>query len=341
MFKIRPYLKAPDQGGSDGGGGGGGGQGGASQGGALASAAAKAAAANGGVKIEDARSYLSNYAHDPQIVAGIKDEDVLTWHGRVRGNIDKATAEALAAARKAEGERPDWLPEQFWDPETKTTRRDALVKSWKDTSTELKKLKGDPPKGVPAKAEEYAYQRPGDLPAHIAADPDSEDVKVLRECAFECGLSQEQFAKFTTGYFQKAAALVGAPPDAKAELAKLGPNGEKVADTVYGWGKGLVAQGVLTEEEMNEIVIQGGTAVGLRALNKIRESMGGEQIPVTQTESSGLPSEQELYAMVASEKYQTDPAERARVDALFDKRFGTHAAGSSQSGLGMAGRRAA
>lgn len=335
MFRTRFHVKHPEP-------AAGGGAAGGDDKGVLADAAARAAAAAANqVKPDDARAFLGNVVHDQQYLAGLKDEDVVTWHGKVKGYVDKTTQDALNAAAKASGEKPADVPDQFWDAEKKTVNFSAWNKSLNDTRQALKTAKG-PDGKVPAKAEEYAYQRPADLPAHLLSDMEKdESLKVLRETALESGLTQEQFTKMANGYYARAAKLIPPPLDVKAEIAKLGNNGVKVADTVHNWGQALVAQGIWSKDEFTEVIELGASAVGMRALNKLREAMGGEQIPTTAGDVTGLPSEQELYAMVATEKYQKDPAERARVDALFEKVFGTQPAGTSKSGLGMVGRKAA
>lgn len=62
----------------------------------------------------------------------------------------------------------------------------------------------------------------------------------------------------------------------------------------------------------------GGTAQGLRALMKIREAYEG-RIPVESIPVEGAVSKDDLYAMVADPKYQTDPAYRKKVEKMFNQ----------------------
>lgn len=246
----------------------------------------------------------------------------------------KAAREASEAAAKA-GQRPDYLPEQFWDPAAKAPRTDSLVKAWKDTATELKALKGA--KGAPpAKAEDYAFERPKDLPAHLLQDPANDaDLKVIREAAHAAKLTQAQFEALASSYFAKAAEIVQPPIDPIEEIKKLGENGTQVADTVFAWIDGLRAGEVLSQAEVDEIVSLGSTADGMRALNKLREHAGGQPIPVGAPVGASSYTADELYAMVGTKEYHNNPTERARIDKLFENHFGSAPAGSSMAGVGV------
>lgn len=315
MFKR--YLKLSQK--ADDGAGGGGGQGAAAQGGDDGAAAAPAKGGDDGKGGGDAGALAARRAAN-----------------KANGQGDDAGAAAGKGAAAGADGRPADIPEQFWDPEKKAVRHESLAKAWKDTAAENKTLKAT--KGAPPeKAELYVFDRPATLPAHILADPaKDESLKLLRETAHAAGLTQEQFGKLAAGYYERAAKLLPAPPDPKAEIAKLGENGEKVADAVISWVEGLGKTGLLNDAEVDALVMQGASADGIRGLNKIREALGGgAPIPVGALEGATSHTADELYAMVGTEKYKKDPAERARVDKLFEQHFGTAPAGTSLPGVGV------
>lgn len=331
MFKNRFQYRAPE----DDGGGGGGDTGNK---GALDSRRSSSGKDDNApaVKPDDARQFLADY-FEPDALKGMADDAVVATHGRYKGATEKQINAALAASALKLDQRPDWLPENLYDPATKGVKLEALVKSWKDTRSEYDKLKGAQSGKVPEKPDGYAFERPKDLPAHILADPaKDESLKLLRETAHEAGLTQEQFAKMATGYYARASKLLPAPVDPKAEIAKLGANGEKVADTVITWLEGFETSGLLSGPEVDALVLQGATADGIRGLNKLREHFGGQQIPVTASTDT-LPSKDELYRLVADDRYtgkngKGDPAFRAKVSEQFQRVFGTAPAGSSEGG---------
>lgn len=315
MFKTRNRFMAPEDNGGDGGAGGAGG-------------------AGGDAKANPGATEATSNAADGASKAGLLAEAAARAAAASETPEAKAAREASEAAAKA-GQRPDYLPEQFWDPAAKAPRTDSLVKAWKDTATELKALKGA--KGAPPdKAEDYAFERPKDLPAHLLQDPANDaDLKVIREAAHAAKLTQAQFEALASSYFTKAAEIIQPPIDPIEEIKKLGENGTQVADTVFAWIDGLRAGEVLSQAEVDEIVSLGSTADGMRALNKIREHAGGQPIPIGAPVGATSYTADELYAMVGTKEYHNNPAERARIDKLFENHFGSAPAGSSMAGVGV------
>ncbi len=75
-------------------------------------------------------------------------------------------------------------------------------------------------------------------------------------------------------------------------------------------------RGVTGEPDELQVARMGGTARGLNALMKIREAYEG-RIPIESAPLEGAPSKDELYAMVADPKYNSDPAYRQKVERMF------------------------
>ena len=110
--------------------------------------------------------------------------------------------------------------------------------------------------------------------------------------------------------------------DREAEYSKLGPNGEEVVNGVVKWATGLVEKGAWTREDFDEFKIMAGTAGGIRAFNRVRSYYGEKTIPVASNpDSVSIPTEEELQALVADPKYNSDPAFRRSVQQQFQKAF--------------------
>ena len=76
-------------------------------------------------------------------------------------------------------------------------------------------------------------------------------------------------------------------------------------------------------EDFEEFKVMGGTAAGMRALMRMRESYEG-RIPIDHTTpSADRPTREELDSMVGDKRYLEDPAFRAKVTAGFEKLYGT------------------
>ena len=293
-----------------------------------AAVAAAAEAAKNAVKPEDARRFVENFVHDPAALAKMPDVDLLGYHGKVRTQVDKLVSDAVAKAQGKLEKRPEFVPEQFWDDKAKQINFDATFKSLSDTRQELKKLKGEPPKGIPKDESGYEFTPPADLPDNVESGADDPSMKLIRKISFAVGMTQDQYAKFAEAYLRGAAALLPPAIDPAAEKKALGPNADKVTETVFGFYGNFVRDGTWSQDEFETIVTEGGaTAVGMRALNKMRERMGGQQIPVNPgADGQALPSRADLNARVADPRYRSDPAYREQTSQLFREVYGTEQA---------------
>jgi hypothetical protein len=89
------------------------------------------------------------------------------------------------------------------------------------------------------------------------------------------------------------------------------------------WAQSLVNKGVWGQDDFDEFKIMGGTAQGIRALQKIRSYYGDKAIPVDVGNVDGAPSKEELQSMISKPEYQSDPAYRAKVEKMFEAVYGT------------------
>ena len=107
-----------------------------------------------------------------------------------------------------------------------------------------------------------------------------------------------------------------------AEIKALGPNANAMIKSMTDWGRGLVNKGIWGADDFEEFKIMGGTAKGIKALAKLRETYEGTKIPANSVPVDGAPSKTELYAMVNDPKYKTDTAYRQKVENMFLQQFG-------------------
>jgi hypothetical protein len=107
------------------------------------------------------------------------------------------------------------------------------------------------------------------------------------------------------------------------EYKKLGNNADATIKSMTDWAQGLVRKGVWSEADFEEFKIMGGTAQGIRALQKVRSYYGDKPIPVDVGPIDGAPSKEELMAMVGKPEYNSDPAYRAKVEKMFEQVYGS------------------
>ena len=84
----------------------------------------------------------------------------------------------------------------------------------------------------------------------------------------------------------------------------------------------MLSDGIFNESDYKEIEMLGGTAEGIRVIQKLRGMIGEQEIP-TISIPGDMPDKTELQAMVADPKYQTDPVYRKKVERAFEQAYGT------------------
>ena len=221
--------------------------------------------------------------------------------------IDHRPPDPTKAAAEDPLERPDYWPENFWNKDSNEPDLEGIAKSWRD---------------LRAKISKGAHNAPADGKYDLSAFGGEESAEnpiagTLANWAKENGLSQAQFDDLATSLRSQAQEIMaGEMVDPAEEMKKLGPNANAVINGMVDWARGLVAKGVWSKDDFDEFRIMGGTARGLNALMKIREAYEG-RIPIESAPLEGAPSKDELYAMVADPKYNSDPAYRQKVERMF------------------------
>jgi len=211
------------------------------------------------------------------------------------------------------GERPEWMPEQFWDDENGPDL-ESMAKSYQELRSKMSSGK---------------HKAPKDGKYDIASLTDhgvSEDDPLLSEFkgfAKENGLSQDQFEQITQMYVQHMGDMFEqTETDKQAELAKLGRNGEKVIGSLNQWLTKLGTSGALSHEEVDAIATKADSAQFINALNKIRQSYGEQPIPDASIQEGGGETRADLDAMVADPRYGKDMAYTQKVERKFMEHFG-------------------
>lgn len=241
------------------------------------------------------------------LLDSVSVEDPNTPAQKQAVEIDHRPPDPTKAAAEDPLERPDYWPENFWNKDNNEPDLEGIAKSWRD---------------LRAKISKGAHNVPADGKYDLAAfggeeSADNPIAGTLATWAKENGLSQAQFDDLATSLRSQAQEMMaGEMVDPAEEMKKLGPNAGAVVNGMVDWARGLVAKGVWSKDDFDEFKVMGGTARGLNALMKIREAYEG-RIPIESAPLDGTPSKDELYAMVADPKYNSDPAYRQKVERMF------------------------
>tara|TARA_R100000734_G_C3317256_1_gene110223 strand:- start:1821 stop:2564 length:744 start_codon:yes stop_codon:yes gene_type:complete len=219
-------------------------------------------------------------------------------------------------------ERPDYIPEKFWNAETGEARTEEMAKSYTQLETFSKGKEEEMEEKIIEKlANEHAESIPEKY--ELPALPESVTVEMVEQnpmfdwwtnVAKENGMSQEEFE---TGVSQYVAVMIDAQPDIDKEMEILGENGNDRVNAVDLW-----AQKTFPPEEYDAIArTLGASASGVQALERVMEMnrTGVKSEQFTQPEKKLTMAD--ARAMMADPRYfdprVRDEAYVAKVDAAF------------------------
>jgi len=211
------------------------------------------------------------------------------------------------------GDKPDWMPDNFWN-EKDGPDLEGLSKAYQELRSKMSAGKHKAPK-------DGAYDI-GMLKDQGIAEDDAL-LSEFKGFATENGLSQDQFDQITSMYMQHVGDMFGdIETNREAEMAKLGPKGDKIVGSLNQWLTKLGTSGALSHEEVDAIASKADSAQFIMALNKIRASYGEQPIPdVTVQEGAGT-TRSDLDAMVADPRYGKDMSYTQNVERKFMEFFG-------------------
>lgn len=161
-------------------------------------------------------------------------------------------------------DRPEWLPEDYWDTKGNSIKGEDFRKKFDELSA-YQAEQSIKQQSVPQSADEYALELPQDfenpLGGEITFDNESPFMAQAREAAHEMGLSQEGFSKLLAIY--TAAQIHENQKFGKMrdeQVKALGANGPARVDAITTW---LKSQGA------DEISVQWWTAKAIGQMEKL------------------------------------------------------------------------
>lgn len=223
---------------------------------------------------------------------------------------EQATISHVTKPEEDEGplERPDFWPEKFWKKDANEPDLEGISKSYLELEKQFRSGKHKPPEGG-----KYA------LPEGLKEDDPITQAYV--GWASKYGISQQAFEDLAGEIIGMSATQAEeVQRSIQQERAALGPNADAIISNMATWGKGLVSKGIWSKEDFDEFKVWGGTAGGIKALMKLRETYEG-RVPVQSAPVEVGMSDEELHQMVADPQYKSNPAFRAKVEKLFEKRY--------------------
>lgn len=235
-------------------------------------------------------------------------------------------------------DRPDWLPENFWDEKTGEAKVEELAKSQKDLRAKISKG-GDK---VPGKAEDYKLDIGEDLKEiegrALMDGTDDPLLKWFRDAAKENDLNEEIATNLYAGFLRIAGDLLPEPIDPQQVVKNLGPNGLGVLKHTNDFADNLLKIGVLSDDEHNAMMSWFQDETDIKAFQKMREFYGETAPPMGHAVPKGTQSRDELRAKMgevlkkADAGDQTASAEYDKLMVEYKKTYGEEPAGTSMPG---------
>lgn len=225
---------------------------------------------------------------------------------------DDIAAQTIAKeGEETEFERPEYFPEKFWD-DKEGPDLEKFSKSYAEMEKNFSKGKHK----VPEDGYDIGFIKDRGIPE------DDELLGKFQTWAKEHGVTQSAFEALASDYIEtEVAQLEQYQNNVRDEKEKLGPNAEEIIRSTAQWADSLFKKGVFNEDELDAFKQSASTASGVRALQKLRRFYGEATIPVADPGAEGLPTAEELYAMVGKPEYKSDPAFRNKVQKMFKQRF--------------------
>lgn len=243
----------------------------------------------------------------PQLDAGEESQPTEMPH------IQESDVQGVADDQIDWGDKPEWMPDQFWDSEDGPDL-ESMAKSYQELRAKMSAGKHKAPK-------DGTYDI-ASLKDHGVAEDDAL-LSEFKGFAKENGLSQDQFDQITQMYMQHVGTLMDdIDTNREAEVAKLGPKGDKVIGSLNQWLTKLGNSGALSAEEVDAIAGKADNATFIVALNKIRQSYGEQTIPDTSIQEGNGTTRADLDAMVGDPRYGKDMGYTQTVERKFMEFFG-------------------
>lgn len=235
-------------------------------------------------------------------------------------------------------QRPEDLPEQFWDEEKGVFKADELYDEYKKEKDKSLGLRQKLSKGQPVPPESpESYQLDAEKMAEagLSIQDDDPGLNIFKQVAFDNGLDQEKFEKIFTEYMEAALESkeiqeMNQPQDPSeedqqayidSEIKKLGDNAQGQIQGIKNWFQQLHYDGVLSRDDLETAQNMGMNAKEIRVLGALRQSAGNLGIPEISTLIDGAPSEQEIQRMISSPEYGSDPVLQKKVTDFYQQKY--------------------
>ena len=237
------------------------------------------------------------------------------------GNEDNAAVVA-ELANNAPQERPDNVPEKFWDQENKAVRTDDVLKSYSELEKRFGSFTGAP--------EEYTFNVSEDMAAkfeELGLEVNTEGdplYEAALQMAKETGMNQEGFDKLANVYLMTQLGDIEAAKEHTAkEMANLGEKADVRINNLRAWGENNLSPELY--QAFQSVVT---TADSVQVLEHIIAQTRNAPVSDASAQQAPSVSESEVQAMQCAKdehgnrKINTDPAFKAEYQRKLRQLYG-------------------
>tara|TARA_Y100000296_G_scaffold75877_1_gene96017 strand:- start:197 stop:940 length:744 start_codon:yes stop_codon:yes gene_type:complete len=230
-------------------------------------------------------------------------------------------------------ERPEYIPEKFWDTDRSEPNVEALGSSYKALESKLgqrteelgKSIREDIEKETKSNIPTNGYELvTPDIPegVEVNLDPELPLVGWWNEFAQKKGLSQDDFNDGVKAFVDNAVADI---PNIDTEIQSLGDNGKQRVEAVDLWAKKN-----LSSDAYKSVSNIATSANNIKVLEEIMNLTKDSPMPNEDMAIDVAPSENDLRSMMRDPRYWDDARKDQgyidRVTTLYEKKYGTEPA---------------
>lgn len=215
-----------------------------------------------------------------------------------------APTEVQPVQEAPQAERPEQIPEQFWDADKGEIKVESVLESYKELRAKMDTGKHKAPENGKYDFENFTKEMKEDEQQEFNNDP---LLQGFLEVAKEEGLSQAAVEK-TVGlvHIARKDAQEQAAENKKTEIERLGHNGDKVIASVNAWLTKFQTSKVITADELAALGRFSDSAELVTGLNKIMRSSYEPGIPPVQSTEMPTTRIQDIQALIEDPRYGKD-----------------------------------
>jgi mRNA deadenylase 3'-5' endonuclease subunit Ccr4 len=233
-----------------------------------------------------------------------------------------------ATQKEAEVNRPEYVPEKFWDTDRNEIKVEELSASYNSLEKKLgmrtdelsnqirTDIEQERKGSIPEKYEIVMPEIPEDVNIEV-----NEEQELLKEWSNICkdnNLSQDVFNRGVNAFVNNEIAGL---PNIKSEMEILGDNAKARLEAAELWSKKY-----LSNEAYDTMSRLATTADGVKAIEEIMNITKSKPLPNANTVVDAELEENDLRSMMNDPRYydpsQRDPAYYAKVTKLYEKKYG-------------------